>query len=37
MFGMESISALSGWLATILSAVFCVIYGLVNWNKGGED
>ncbi|WP_173391317.1 MULTISPECIES: symporter small accessory protein [unclassified Lebetimonas] len=24
------------WL-TILSALLCVIYGLINWNKGDEE
>jgi hypothetical protein len=28
------------WLAYILciaSAILCVVYGIFNWNKGGED
>ncbi len=29
-----------GYILSILSAILCVIYGLINWNKGkdsGED
>lgn len=25
------------YILCILITVFCVIYGLVNWNRGGED
>ncbi|MGQ9826059.1 MAG: symporter small accessory protein [Desulfotomaculales bacterium] len=24
------------WLLTIASALLCVVYGVVNYNKGGE-
>ncbi|MFZ5649233.1 MAG: symporter small accessory protein [Bacillota bacterium] len=25
------------WLLNIASMLFCVGYGIANWNKGGED
>ncbi|NJB68704.1 hypothetical protein GGQ74_002377 [Desulfobaculum xiamenense] len=28
--------ALAMWL-TLASAVACVVYGIVNWNRGGND
>lgn len=27
----------SAYLLSVLSAAGCVVYGLVNWNKEGED
>ena len=27
----------SAYILTILSMLFCVVYGIINWNKGGED
>ncbi|MDI9618977.1 symporter small accessory protein [Methanothermobacter sp.] len=27
----------SAYLLCILVTVFCVLYGIVNWNRGGED
>ena len=37
MLGMGSAEmALAYWLS-ILAALFCVVWGLLNWNKGGED
>ena len=28
---------LSGYILVILSTLLCVIYGIINWNKGDED
>jgi len=37
MLGMGSGEmALAYWLS-ILAAVFCVVWGALNWNRGGED
>lgn len=27
---------LSGYLLLVLSTLLCVVYGIVNWNKGDE-
>jgi hypothetical protein len=37
MFGIHDPWIISAYLACILSAVICVVYGLINWNRGGED
>lgn len=34
MLGLEGIAVPLGFILTILSAVLCIVYGLVNWNKG---
>lgn len=26
-----------GYLLCILATLLCVVYGILNWNKGGED
>lgn len=36
MFGLESVSIALVWILTVLSAVGCVIFGAVMWNRGGE-
>ena len=36
MFGIESTSIWLAYLLCILSALLCVVYGLLNWNKGRE-
>ena len=36
MFGIDDPQVWLAYLACILSAVFCVVYGIVNWNKGDE-
>ncbi len=36
MFGIDDPQIWSAYLLCILSAVFCVLYGIVNWNKGDE-
>lgn len=37
MLGIPSPSIFLAYLLSVLSAVACVIYGIVNWNKGGEE
>lgn len=37
MFGIADPWIWSTYLLCILSAVLCVAYGLLNWNKGVEE
>lgn len=34
MLGLEGILVPLGMILTLLSTVLCIIYGLLNWNKG---
>ena len=34
MLGLEGVAVPLGFILTILSTILCVIYGLLNWNKG---
>lgn len=34
MFGLEGVAVPLGFALTILSAILCVVYGAMNWNKG---
>ena len=36
MLGIEDPKIWSAYLLCILSALFCVAYGIINWNKGDE-
>jgi len=36
MLGIEDPQIWSAYLLSILSAVACVIYGVINWDKGDE-
>ena len=36
MLGIDSIGVLAAYLLCIASAILCVIYGLINWNRGDE-
>ncbi len=36
MLGFKDFWVLLGFLLMILSAILCVIYGLINWNHGVE-
>ncbi len=36
MFGIPDLTILTAYLLCILSALACLVYGLLNWNKGGE-
>ena len=35
MLGLVNIWVALGFWFTILSSVLCIIYGIINWNKGG--
>jgi hypothetical protein len=37
MFGLEDKYVSLAYLLCILSTVLCVIYGLVNWNRGDDS
>ncbi|MCX8129240.1 MAG: hypothetical protein N3I35_03960 [Clostridia bacterium] len=37
MLGIPDFWIWSAYVLCVLSAVACVIYGLYNWNKGGDD
>ena len=36
MLGIEDKGVLTAYLLCIASTVLCVVYGLLNWNKGEE-
>jgi len=36
MFGLGDFSIAAVYSLCILSSLLCIIYGIVNWNKGGE-
>jgi hypothetical protein len=33
MLGLQSVGVILAYVLTILAAVLCVVYGIVNWNK----
>ena len=35
MLGMDDGSVFAAYALCILSALLCVVFGIVNWNKGG--
>jgi len=37
ILGISDPWVLSGYLLVVLSALLCVIYGAINWNKGEDD
>lgn len=37
MLGMADGWTALVWILNVISMLFCVAYGIVNWNKGGED
>ena len=37
MLGFGDFSIFAAYSLCILSALACVIYGIINWNKGSED
>jgi hypothetical protein len=37
MLGIPDFWIVFAYLLCILSTVACVIYGLLNWNRGGDD
>ncbi|WP_167331677.1 symporter small accessory protein [Desulfogranum mediterraneum] len=34
MLGLEGVAVPLGMVLTVLSTVLCIIYGLLNWNRG---
>lgn len=34
MLGLDGIAVPLGFILTLLSTILCVIYGILNWNKG---
>jgi hypothetical protein len=36
MFGIPDAGVWSAYLLCILSALACVVYGLINWNRGDD-
>jgi hypothetical protein len=36
MFGIHDIWIILAYVLCILSAILCVVYGIVNWNKGAD-
>ena len=36
MLGFGDFSVFAAYLLCILSAILCVVYGIINWNRGGE-
>ena len=36
MLGLEDFWIWSAYLLCILSAILCLVYGAIMWNKGGE-
>ena len=36
MFGLDHPSVWLGYLLTLLCVLFCVVYVILNWNKGDE-
>lgn len=37
MFGIDDPAIYLGYLMAILSLIACIVYGVINWNKGMED
>lgn len=37
MLGLTDASIMLAYLISIGGAVLCVIYGVINWNKDGQD
>lgn len=37
MLGIEDKGVVAAYLLCIASSILCVVYGLMNWNKGAED
>jgi len=37
MLGLQDNSIFIAYMLSILSALGCIVYGLLNWNKGDND
>lgn len=36
MLGFSSISIFLAYFLTVVASLTCIIYGVINWNKGGD-
>ena len=37
MLGIESKAVLTAYMLCLFSTLLCVVYGLINWNRGEEE
>lgn len=37
ILGMEGPGVIAAYVCTIAATLICVVYGIVNWNKSGEN
>ncbi len=37
MLGLQDPAIIAAYLLCIISAIACVVWGAINWNKGSED
>ncbi|MBP6940349.1 MAG: hypothetical protein KBB65_01120 [Syntrophorhabdaceae bacterium] len=37
MLGFPDIWILAGFILSFFSALFCVVYGIINWNRGSIE
>ncbi|NLE00805.1 MAG: hypothetical protein GX640_13130 [Fibrobacter sp.] len=37
VLGLEGTGVVLAYICTILAALLCIIYGIINWNKPVED
>ena len=37
MFGIDDVWIWLAYLLTLLSTFLCIVYGVLNWNKDGDD
>ncbi|HNS13764.1 MAG TPA: hypothetical protein PKM08_00390 [Syntrophorhabdaceae bacterium] len=37
MLGFPDIWILAGFILSFVSALFCVVYGIINWNRGSIE
>jgi len=37
MLGLQDHSIFAAYMLSILSTLGCIVYGVLNWNKGGDN
>jgi TM2 domain-containing membrane protein YozV len=37
ILGLEGAGVIAAYFCTIIAVTICVIYGIINWNKSGEN
>jgi hypothetical protein len=37
MLGLEDPWIIAAYLGSVFSTLLCIVYGVLNWNKGGEN